>query len=386
MAIKHRKLFPALPPGTSINQTVDCLVFCDSSCPFNCPDPYHYYLPPPPPSPLTIDRATASQSHHVSIYVILIVSILSSLFILLSCYVIVAKYCAGCCGRRNNRTLQPQSDDTNEEFLDENRVDHPIWFITTVGLQQPIISSITVCKYKKGEGLIEGTDCSVCLNEFQEDETLRLLPKCSHAFHIPCIDTWLRSHTNCPLCRAHIVSDSGSASMASVEQNSDNTTLIVEPQMENSDINGNWGDRDRTETEEESEILLANNGRMLKESVNFNEDCGIRVVGDLGDDHDQVQEDDIQPVRRSASMDFSLVETVCLNLANESGGGSVHHIEDTKKSQSAIVAKQANGNSSMYQLMGTNPSVAECLHKSPVPMKRSFSCSGRFFSSRRHRI
>ncbi|KAL6952752.1 RING-type E3 ubiquitin transferase [Sarracenia purpurea var. burkii] len=52
----------------------------------------------------------------------------------------------------------------------------------------------------------QSTECSVCLNEFQEDETLRLLPKCNHAFHLPCIDTWLRSHTNCPMCRADIIS------------------------------------------------------------------------------------------------------------------------------------------------------------------------------------
>ncbi|KAH0783380.1 hypothetical protein KY290_002978 [Solanum tuberosum] len=84
-------------------------------------------------------------------------------------------------------------------------VDHPIWYIRTVGLQPSIISAITICKYKTGEGIIEGTECSVCLSEFEEDETLRILPKCNHAFHIPCIDTWLRSHTNCPMCRAGIV-------------------------------------------------------------------------------------------------------------------------------------------------------------------------------------
>ncbi|KAH0731041.1 hypothetical protein KY290_002071 [Solanum tuberosum] len=68
------------------------------------------------------------------------------------------------------------------------------------------IKAITVCKFKKGEGLVEDTECAVCLSEFQEDENLRLLPKCSHAFHLPCIDTWLKSHPNCPLCRANVVS------------------------------------------------------------------------------------------------------------------------------------------------------------------------------------
>uniref|UniRef100_A0A251TIY6 RING-type E3 ubiquitin transferase n=1 Tax=Helianthus annuus TaxID=4232 RepID=A0A251TIY6_HELAN len=78
----------------------------------------------------------------------------------------------------------------------------------TIGLQPSVISAITVVKYNKSDGLIDGASCSVCLSDFQEDETLRLLPKCNHAFHVSCIDTWLRSHTNCPLCRAGIVKTS----------------------------------------------------------------------------------------------------------------------------------------------------------------------------------
>ncbi|KAG9140697.1 hypothetical protein Leryth_006891 [Lithospermum erythrorhizon] len=33
-------------------------------------------------------------------------------------------------------------------------------------------------------------------------DKLRLLPTCSHAFHMNCIDTWLLSNSTCPLCRA----------------------------------------------------------------------------------------------------------------------------------------------------------------------------------------
>lgn len=85
-------------------------------------------------------------------------------------------------------------------------VEHHVWYINTVGLQSSVINSIAVCKYKRDDGVVEGTVCAVCLSEFQEGESLRLLPKCNHAFHVSCIDAWLRSHTNCPMCRAPIVS------------------------------------------------------------------------------------------------------------------------------------------------------------------------------------
>lgn len=70
------------------------------------------------------------------------------------------------------------------------------------GLDESLIREITVFKYRRGEGLIDGTDCAICLSEFKEEENLRLMPNCEHAFHIPCIDEWLKTQSNCPLCRA----------------------------------------------------------------------------------------------------------------------------------------------------------------------------------------
>jgi len=202
MARIQRKLFPTEP---TTNQTLDCYGFCDPSCPSNCYTNTNYYFSPPP-----LEHTT--QVNHVSSYFIILISLFSLIFIIIGFYVIKVKCYNEMCGWRINNSVRSQTENS-EEFLNENQVDrdhnrdHPVWLIATVGLQQSIINSITVCKYRKNEGLIEGTECSVCLNEFHEDETLRLLPKCSHAFHISCIDTWLRSHTNCPLCRAGIVSN-----------------------------------------------------------------------------------------------------------------------------------------------------------------------------------
>ncbi|XP_047949753.1 E3 ubiquitin-protein ligase ATL6-like [Salvia hispanica] len=46
--------------------------------------------------------------------------------------------------------------------------------------------------------------CAVCLSEFEDDETLRLIPKCDHVFHPDCVDTWFESHVTCPVCRANL--------------------------------------------------------------------------------------------------------------------------------------------------------------------------------------
>ncbi|KAJ8492354.1 hypothetical protein OPV22_014075 [Ensete ventricosum] len=51
---------------------------------------------------------------------------------------------------------------------------------------------------KVGRGALE---CAVCLSEFEDDETLRLLPGCYHVFHPDCIDAWLASHITCPTRR-----------------------------------------------------------------------------------------------------------------------------------------------------------------------------------------
>ncbi|XP_027368399.1 RING-H2 finger protein ATL34-like [Abrus precatorius] len=76
------------------------------------------------------------------------------------------------------------------------------------GLNQEIIDTFPTFLYSDVKGLKTGKDtlaCAVCLNEFQDDETLRMLPKCCHVYHVVCIDAWLASHSTCPVCRANLV-------------------------------------------------------------------------------------------------------------------------------------------------------------------------------------
>nr|GEV79621.1 E3 ubiquitin-protein ligase Os04g0590900-like [Tanacetum cinerariifolium] len=131
--------------------------------------------------------------------VIIIIGVFGSACLLISYYVIISRLCIV-----NNvfsesmrrRGVQNQENSDLELYEDDfNMEDDPLnlgpWNIPSKGLDKSIINSIKVCKYKKEDGLVLGMDCSVCLGEFHEDEKLRLLPKCSHAFHVHCIDTWL---------------------------------------------------------------------------------------------------------------------------------------------------------------------------------------------------
>uniref|UniRef100_A0A0A0LFQ4 RING-type E3 ubiquitin transferase n=2 Tax=Cucumis sativus TaxID=3659 RepID=A0A0A0LFQ4_CUCSA len=65
----------------------------------------------------------------------------------------------------------------------------------------PTLIYSDVKEHKIGKSALE---CAVCLNEFEDDETLRLIPKCDHVFHPECIDAWLASHSTCPVCRANL--------------------------------------------------------------------------------------------------------------------------------------------------------------------------------------
>lgn len=80
-------------------------------------------------------------------------------------------------------------------------------------------------KYKNGVAggdLRNESECAVCLSVFEEGEEVRQLPICKHSFHAPCIDMWLYSHMNCPICRCPVEPPvlQQSAAMGQMEQSS----------------------------------------------------------------------------------------------------------------------------------------------------------------------
>ena len=54
------------------------------------------------------------------------------------------------------------------------------------------------------------TMCSICIDEFEDGETIRVLPKCKHGFHFDCIKPWLTERQSCcPLCKTNVLTPAG---------------------------------------------------------------------------------------------------------------------------------------------------------------------------------
>ncbi|KAD3068578.1 hypothetical protein R6Q59_017400 [Mikania micrantha] len=161
----------------------------------------------------------------------------------------------------------------------------PTWQIT--GLDESLIQQIPVCRYSKRDGDSKRLyKCVVCLNEFQDLDTLRVLPTCDHGFHLQCIDIWLRANPNCPICRLNISGDARNPT--------DTIGLTSSPQdpptlAHNSPTSS---DQDFVTIELGEDSLDSKVSRHIGSIIS---DERVSVVKD--------NEEVIQPIRRSFSMD-----------------------------------------------------------------------------------
>ncbi|XP_014506014.1 E3 ubiquitin-protein ligase RING1 [Vigna radiata var. radiata] len=333
----------------------------------NFPHPYNTTFPslppmPPPPKFDVDEHPKLIQHHRHVVQLALVVSTcIVGVFIFLFIVSTLIRYFYS---RRYNRTPNgtrhtpilfdlngdPPTSNNDHDVADQDHLPpvHHVWYIRTVGLQQSLIDSITVFKYRKNEGIIDSSECSVCLGEFQHDETLRLLPKCSHAFHVPCIDTWLRSHKNCPLCRAPVLRDETGA----VDQNVQMDSSASVSDHQNYDVR----------------VEDSDDGAGLEDGGGSGESSGERET---------------QPLRRSASMDVSSASN-SMDIDTPYG----EKVSSSKIDMSNIVEKHGSGSSNSSSSSTTIHKLASfgrALQKGPVSMGRSFSHNRKFLFSTHYR-
>ncbi|CAN8276155.1 unnamed protein product [Cochlearia groenlandica] len=258
MRYLQRYLSEDMTNDTMICTSLDCLheydtldscsYICLNDCPFICKVIEITNLSPPPP----LTHHDHNLKRNLIIMASSIITTLFLLTLLLLCFKFYQRSRRSRISRRSITRRWSMDQEARNWNLDGPSppviVDHPVWHIRTIGLNPTVINSIKACKYSKKDGLVEGTDCSVCLSEFEEEEMLRLLPKCRHAFHLTCIDTWLRSHTNCPVCRAPIVTMNDEDGSECVEEE-----ILVRVQEQN-------GEDVERDLEEERDGFVSNVG------------------------------------------------------------------------------------------------------------------------------
>ncbi|KAH7577386.1 hypothetical protein JRO89_XS01G0243100 [Xanthoceras sorbifolium] len=175
----------------------------------NQKDGFLTYSPPlSPPSTSTSpytstfhkESSPSSSGTRISPAVLFIIVILAVLFFISGLLHLLVRFLikhpsSSASNQSNSRYPEISTSDALQRQLQQ------LFHLHDSGLDQAFIDALPVFQYKEIVGLKEPFDCAVCLCEFTEKDKLRLLPMCSHAFHINCIDTWLLSNSTCPLCR-----------------------------------------------------------------------------------------------------------------------------------------------------------------------------------------
>ncbi|XP_031265814.1 RING-H2 finger protein ATL16-like [Pistacia vera] len=261
--------------------------------------------------------ATQNSDSAFPILAIAVLSIMGTAFLLISYYMFVTK----CCNNWQRLNLLRRFS-----ILRARQNEEPfIAFSPTMwnrGLDDSVIRDIPTCQFRREEGEeINIYGCVVCLNEFQEQDMLRVLPNCGHAFHLDCIDIWLQSNGNCPLCRTSISgttrcpfdqiiaprsSPQGSQQYTDSLMGGDEDFVVIEL-GEDEDV---LFPHRRQERENSSEVFVQPRGRSPKRSEqklkNLKPKKGHHK-SIMGDECIDIREKDdrfpIQPIRRSFSLD-----------------------------------------------------------------------------------
>uniref|UniRef100_A0A7N0VGP0 RING-type domain-containing protein n=1 Tax=Kalanchoe fedtschenkoi TaxID=63787 RepID=A0A7N0VGP0_KALFE len=147
--------------------------------------------------------ATASSDHHQPpmmskpspkilslILRAIIMSLLTSLFFLfvgIAAIFLVHLFLAGRHLHRHRRR-QSQFPSSSSSGISQFDLHHPPGF-----------------RFDGGSNLDSGSECVICLDRIRDGDFFRILPGCSHAFHLDCIDTWLVKASACPICRARVI-------------------------------------------------------------------------------------------------------------------------------------------------------------------------------------
>lgn len=295
----------------------------------------HFYkLGYQPLPPIIITQASPVSDYAFPTFAIVVLSILATVLLLLAYFTFLTKCCS------NWHQLNPLRW-INISVLRARENEDPFIALSPTmwnrGLDESTIREIPSFQFIKGEGDDQTVyGCVVCLIEFQEHDVLKILPSCNHAFHLDCIDVWLQTNANCPLCRSsisgsntyspfeHFIAPSSSpqdfsvatlSNMGSdedfvvIELRGEREELLQQVQMESSDSRGSLGQSRNHST------------RKVEQQKKY-EHClkprKCHHVSIMGDECIDIRKKDdplfILPIRRSFSMDSAKDRQVYLDV------------------------------------------------------------------------
>ncbi|CAA0823983.1 RING-H2 finger protein ATL1 [Striga hermonthica] len=262
---------------------------------------------PPPP---------AAHGSDFPMLAVAVLGITATAFLLVAYYIFVTNCCfrwqpADPLSRRRLPTLR-RAPPVSHEPLTSPSPSRP-----NRGLDELLIRNIPTVRYtphQQPELFTNSSKCVVCLNEFRNQETLRVLPKCGHAFHVDCIDIWLVSSSSCPLCRSAISGRNRyhqaqpetivapTSSPQDFHPDDDLLEIVISSPQEGTGGGGLLGE--------------PGSGRFLVSSSSKQRKLlrGVSVMGDEGIDVRAKDGVVVEPIRRSFSMDSATDPRVYLSI------------------------------------------------------------------------
>jgi hypothetical protein len=113
-------------------------------------------------------------------------------------------------------------------FKDRANVLHPeIRIDVTMHREDEISEAFPAVEFRSLKR-IEKETCSVCLDDFVSKSIVRRL-SCNHIFHQKCIDTWIRHHTTCCLCKQNVFPEATESSPYPLMNTSYSSTIQLYP-------------------------------------------------------------------------------------------------------------------------------------------------------------
>ncbi|KAG9447409.1 hypothetical protein H6P81_013537 [Aristolochia fimbriata] len=264
--------------------------------------PPNYYRTPFRPS-------SSSGTVNFPIIAIAILGIIATVLLLICYYIFAVKFCLNWHRFGFFRRISGHRSPRHRDPL--------IVLAATIhnsrGLDESVIRSIPIFQFKKGveDGKEKkGNECAVCLSEFQEDERLRLLPGCSHAFHIDCIDRWLQTNANCPLCRSSLtnIGQFGRGGMAGNPVPAGDH-LVIEVSDDGNERSESSEDSSEMSSTQSSNSEQSPSPSELEQSNPSKRQKRFHHRSSMGDECIDVRRNEnrfgVQPLRRSFSVDSS---------------------------------------------------------------------------------